>query len=103
MISNRANNIYDDILSKLENQIKRTETDLTKEKESVLFGIECKMEEATDNKEILPLVKQCDEAEKKFEQEQINHRRKTVKGFVNELGMLTKHIKKVYSKELNNK
>jgi hypothetical protein len=61
------------------------------------------MEEATDNKEILSFVKQSDEAERKFEKELIHHRRKTVKCFVNELSMLTKHIKKVYSKELNNK
>ena len=96
-------NIYDDLLSKLENQIKQTETDIKQEKESTLLDIECMMEEATDNKEILSLVKQSDEAEKKFEQEQINHRRKTVKNFVSELDKLTKHIRKVYSKELKNK
>ena len=96
-------NLSEDFLSKLENQIKQTKLNITKEKESVLLGIECVMEEATDNKEILSLVKQCDEAEKKFKEELIHHRRKTVKGFVNELDMLAKHINKVYSKELNNK
>ena len=96
-------NLSEDLLSKLEDQIKQTKLNITKEKESVLLGIECMMEGATDNKEILSLVKQCDEAEKKFKEGLIHHRRKTVKGFVNELGMLTKHIKKVYSKELNNK
>jgi hypothetical protein len=99
----KNSNIFEDLLSKLENHIKQTESEIQKEKDSTLYGLECMMEEATNNKEILSLVKQCDEAERKFEKELIHHRRKTVKCFVNELGMLTKHIKKVYSKELNNK
>ena len=103
MISNRANNIFDDFKEKIEKQIKQTESEIQKEKESVLLGIECMMEEATDNKEILSLVKQCDEAEKKFEKEQIKQRRKTVADFVSELDKLTKHIKKAYLKELKNK
>ena len=96
-------NLFEDFKEMLESQLKQTELKIKKEKETALFGIECMMKGATDNKEILSLVKQCDEAEKKFKEELIHHRRKTVKGFVNELGMLTKHIKKVYSKELNNK
>jgi hypothetical protein len=96
-------NLSEDFKEKIESQLKQKESEIQKEKDSTLYGLECMMEEATDNKEILSLVKQCDEAEKKFEQEQINHRRKTVKSFVNELSMLTKHIKKVYSKELKNK
>jgi hypothetical protein len=87
----------------LESQIKKSESEIQKEKDSTLYGLECMMEEATDNKAILSFVKQCDEAERKFEKELIHYRRKTVKCFVNELGMLTRHIKKVYSKELNNK
>ena len=96
-------NLSEDLLSKVEVQIKQAELKITKEKESALYDLECLMEEATNNKEILSLVKQCDEAEKKFKEELIHHRRKTVKGFVNELDKLTKHIRKVYSKELNNK
>jgi hypothetical protein len=103
MISNRANNIFDDLLSKLENQIKQTESEIQKEKESVLLGIECKMEEAVDKIEIASLDKQYEKAEKQFDHEGISQRRKTVADFVSELGILTKHIKKVYSKELNNK
>ena len=103
MISNRANNIFDDLLSKLENKIKQTESEIQQEKESVLLDIECKMEGAVDKIEISSLDKQYEKAEKKFEKEQINHRRKTVADFVSELDKLTKHIKRAYSKELNNK
>ena len=96
-------NLSEDLLSKLENQIKQTKLNITKEKESALYELECLMEGAVDKIELASLNKQCDEAEKKFKEELIHHRHKTVKGFVNELDMLTKHIKKVYSKELNNK
>ena len=96
-------NLFEDFKEKIESQLKQAETDIKKEKESVLFGIECMMEGAVDKIELASLNRQYDMAEKQFEEELIHHRRKTVKGFINELGILTKHIKKVYSKELNNK
>ena len=96
-------NLFDEFLSKLENQIKQKESEIQKEKESVLFGIECKMEGAVDKLEIASLDKQYEKVEKQFNKEIIFMKRKTIKNFVSELGMLTKHIKKVYSKELNNK
>ena len=85
-------NIFDDILSKLENQVKQTEADINKEKESVLLGIECKMEEAGDKIEIASLDKKYEKAEKQFDHEGISQRRKTVADFVSELDKLTKHI-----------
>ena len=95
--------IHDDILSKLENQIKQKESDINKEKESVLLGIECKMEGAVDKIELASLNRQYEKVEKQFDQEIIFMKRKTIKNFVSELDRLAKHIKKVYSKELNNK
>ena len=103
MNSNKSNNIFDDILNNLEIQIKQAETNLIKEKESVLFGIECKMEGAVDKTEIASLDKQYEKVEKQFDQEIIFMKRKTIKNFVSELDRLTKYIKKVYSKELKNK
>ena len=103
MIKNKTNNIYEDLLSKLENLIKQTESEIQKEKESVLLGIECLMEGAGDKIELASLNKQYEKVEKQFDQEIIFMKRKTIKNFVNELDMLTKHIRKVYSKELNNK
>ena len=91
------------LLNNLENQIKQTESEVQKKKESVLLGIECKMEGAVNNLEIASLDKKYEKAEKEFEQEQISHKRKTVKNFVSELDKLTKHIKKVNAKELENK
>ena len=103
MISNRANNIFDDLLSKLENQIKQTELNLINEKESVLLGIEYMMEGAVDKIELASLNRQYEKVEKQFDQEIICMKRKTINNFVSELDRLTKHIKIVYSKELNNK
>ena len=96
-------NLFDDLLNNLEIQIKQAERDLIKEKESVLLGIECKMEEATENKEILSLVKQSDEAEKKFEQEKVKQKNRIIKEYLTVMNRLTKKIQKVYSIELNNK
>ena len=96
-------NIFDDLLSKLENQIKQTELNLTNEKESVLLGIECMMEGAEDKIELASLNRQYEKVEKQFDQEIIFMKRKTIKNFISELDKLTKLIRKVYSKELNNK
>ena len=98
-------NLFDDLLSKLENQIKQTELNLIneKEKESTLLGIECMMEGAVDKIELASLNRQYEKVEKQFDQEIIFMKRKTIKNFVSELDKLTKHIRKVYSKELNNK
>ena len=56
------------------------------------------MEEATDNKEILSLVKQSDEAEKKFEQEKVKQKNRIIKEYLTVMNRLTKKIKKVYYK-----
>ena len=96
-------NLSEDFLSKLEVQIKQTELNITKEKESVLLGIECMMEEATDKKEILSLVKQYDEAEKKFDQKILNQKNRIIEEYLITMEKLMKQIKKVYWKELKNK
>ena len=58
-------NIYDDLLSKIEVQIKQAETNMKKEKESVLLRIECMMEGAVDKIEIASLDKQYEKVEKR--------------------------------------
>jgi len=95
--------IYGNLLNDLESQIKKAETDITKEKESVLHKIECTMEGAVDKVELSSLNRQYEATEKQFEDELFNQRCKTIKGFVDELDKLTKHIQRVYSKELKNK
>ena len=71
MNNNKSNNIFEDLLDNLEVQIKQTELNIKKEKESVMFGIECLMESAVDKAELASLNRQYEKAEKQFEQEQI--------------------------------
>ena len=95
-------NLFDDFKEKIESQIKKSESDIKKEKDSTLYGLECKMEEATDEKEILSLVKQYDEAEKKFDQKILNQKNRIIKEYLITMEKLMKQIKKVYWKELKN-
>ena len=39
-------NLFEDLLNNLEFQIKKSESDIKKEKDSTLYGLECKMEGA---------------------------------------------------------
>jgi hypothetical protein len=96
-------NLFEDLLNNLEVQIKQTESEIQKEKESTLFGIESMMEGAVDKAELASLDKQYEKAEKQFDQEIIFQKRKTIRTFVSELNRLIKHVEKVYSKELKNK
>ena len=61
------------------------------------------MEKATDEKEILSLVKQYDEVEKKFDQKILNQKNRIIKQYLITMEKLMKQIKKVYWKELKNK
>jgi hypothetical protein len=57
-------NLSEDIKEKIESQLKNAESEIQKEKESVLLGIECMMEGAVDKLEIASLDKQYEKAEK---------------------------------------
>ena len=95
-------NIFDDLLSKLENQIKQTELNLINEKESVLLGIECMMEGAVDKAELASLNRQYDVAEKQFDQEMLNQKNRIIKEYLITMEKLMKQIKKAYCQELKN-
>ena len=87
----------------LESQLKKAASEIQKEKESTLFGIESMMEGAVDKAELASLDKQYVKAEEQFNQEIIFQKRKTVRDFIGELNRLIKHIEKVHSEELKNK
>ena len=67
-------NLFDDFKEKIESQIKKSESEIQKEKESTLFGIESMMEGAVDKAELASLNRQYDVAEKQFEQEILNQK-----------------------------
>ena len=95
-------NLFDELLISFECQLLKEVAEIQQEKKSTLFGIECTMEGAVDKIELASLDKQYEKAEQQFDQEIIFVKRKTVKDFLGELDRLTKHIKKVYSTELEN-
>jgi hypothetical protein len=91
-------NIYDDLLSKLENQIKQTESEIKIKSALALSEIEIIIESATSVKEIIKLEKQYDEVEKKFEQEILKQKNKIIKAHLIAMEKLKKHLEKVYTK-----
>ena len=99
---NQQENIYDDLLYKLESQIKNTESEIKIRQGVALSEIEIIIESAASVKEIIKFEKQYDEAEKKFEQEINEQREKIKKNFIAELNRLIKHLKKDCVKNKNN-
>ena len=87
----------------LESQLKKAESEIQKEKESTLFGIESMMEGAVDKAELASLNRQYDVAEKQFDQEMLNQKNRIIKEYLITMEKLMKQIKKVYGKELKNK
>ena len=61
-------NLFDDLLYQLESQIKKTESEIQKEKESALCKIEIKIEDAASIDEIESLEQQTEHVDAKFEQ-----------------------------------
>ena len=96
-------NIFDEFLSKLENQIKQKESEIQKEKKSTLLGIECMMEGAVDKAELASLNRQYDVAEKQFDQEMLNQKNRIIKEYMSAMEKLMKQLQKVYCQELKNK
>jgi len=95
-------NIYDDLLFKLESQLKQTESEI-KIKSALAFAqIETMLVSAASVKEIIKLEKQYDAVEKKFEKEITEQREKIKKNFTAELNRFIKHLKKDCVKNKNN-
>ncbi len=95
-------NLFEDFQEKIESQLKKTEIEIQKEKESTLFGIECTMEGAADKTELASLNRQHDVAEKQFEEQLLNQRTKIIKEYLITMEKLMKNIQKVYCQELKN-
>jgi hypothetical protein len=93
-------NIFDDLLISFESQIKNAESEIEKEKESTLFGIESMMEGAVDKAELASLDRQYDVAEKQFEEEILNQKNKIIKEYMAAMEKLMKQFQKVYCQEL---
>jgi hypothetical protein len=102
MKADEQENIYDDLLYKLESQIKNTESEIKIKSTLALSEIEIMLESATSVKEIIKFEKQYDEVEKKFEQEINEQREKIKKNFTAELNRLIKHLKKDCVKNKDN-
>ena len=96
-------NLFEDFKEMLESQLKKSESEVQKEKESTLLGIECMMEGAVDKAELASLNRQYDVAEKQFDQEMLNQKNRIIKEYLITMEKLMKQIKKVYGKELKNK
>jgi hypothetical protein len=96
-------NLSEVFKERLESQIKNAESEIQKEKESTLFGIESMMEGAVDKAELASLDKQYDVAEKQFEKEILNQKNKIIKEYMSAMEKLMKQLQKVYCKELKNK
>jgi hypothetical protein len=96
-------NLSEDIKEKIESQLKNAESEIQKEKESTLFGIESMMEGAVDKAELASLDKQYGKAEKQFDQEMLNQKNKIIKEYMSAMEKLMKQLQKVYCRELKNK
>jgi len=97
-----ATNLSEDFKEMLESQLKKTESEIQKEKDSALLGIECLMEGAVDKTELSSLNRQYEEAEKLFDQEILNQKNKIIKECMSAMEKLIKQIQKVYCQELKN-
>jgi hypothetical protein len=96
-------NLSEVFKERLESQLKKAESEIQKEKESTLFGIESMMEGAVDKAELASLNRQYDVAEKQFEQEILNQKNKIIKEYMSAMEKLMKQFQKVYCRELKNK
>jgi hypothetical protein len=96
-------NLSEVFKERLESQIKNAESEIQKEKESTLFGIESMMEGAVDKAELASLDKQYEKAEKQFDQEILNQKNKIIKEYMSAMEKLMKQLQKVYCQELKNK
>ena len=102
MKDDQQDNIFDDLLYKLESQIKNAESEIKIKSALALSEIETIIETATSVKEIINLEKQYDEVEKKLEKEITEQREKIKKNFVAELDRLIKYLKKDCVKNKDN-
>ena len=91
-------NLFEDLKEKFESQLKQSEFKVQKEKASVLFGIEIKMEGAVDKTELASLNRQYDVAEKQFEREILNQKNRIIDEHMAAMKKLMKHLKKIYTK-----
>ena len=96
-------NLSEVFKERLESQLKKTESEIQKEKESTLFGIESMMEGAVDKAELASLNRQYDVAEKQFDQEMLNQKNRIIKEYLITMEKLMKQLQKVYCQELKNK
>ena len=71
-------NIYDDLLFKLESQLKQTESEIKIKSALALSEIEIIIESVTSVSEIIKFEKQYDATERKFNQEILKQKRKRV-------------------------
>jgi hypothetical protein len=91
-------NLFDDLLFKLESQIKKAESEIKIKSAIALSEIEIIIESAASVKEIIKFEKQYDEVEKKFEQEILKQKNKIIKAHLIAVEKLKKHLEKVYTK-----
>ena len=94
-------NLFDDLLYKLETQLKKTESEIKIKSALALSEIETIIETANSVKEIIKFEKQYDEVEKKFKKEITAQREKIKKNFTFQLDRLIKYLKKDCVKNKN--
>ena len=75
-------NLFEDFKEMLESQLKKSESEIQKEKGSTLLGIEYMMEGAVDKAELASLNRQYDVAEKQFDQEMLNQKKRIIKEYL---------------------
>ena len=91
-------NIYDDLLFKLESQIKNAESEIKIKSTLALSEIETIIESAVSVTEIIKLETQYDEVEKKFDEEILKQKRIIIQEYMSAMEKLKKHLEKVYTK-----
>ena len=91
-------NIYDDLLFKLESQIKNAESEIKVKSALALSEIETMLVSADSVSEIIKFEKQYDEVEKKYEQDILNQKNRIIQEYLTALEKLKKHLEKVYTK-----
>ena len=95
-------NLFDDLLYKLESQIKTSESKIKTKSVLALSEIETMLVSADSVTEIIKFEKQYDEVEKKFEKEILKQKRKIIREYMSAMEKLKKHIKKQYRQEFKN-
>ena len=90
----QQDNIYDDLLFKLESEIKNAESEIKTKSTLALSEIETIIESAISIAEIIKFETQYDEVEIKFDKEILNQKRKIVRDYITALEKLIKHLKK---------